>query len=403
MPQMLREFDLRHDRPLNLGRAKRCDFTTDSPSVATDLTGRPDDAENQGMSSMLSPMRIGPIEVAFPVVQAARSGYSDWPMRMISRRLGAEYGIHEVMLDQFVLAVKQRRRTRHLLLTSDDEHPVAGQLMGADPEQFAPAALRLLEAGYDVIDINFGCPVKKVVGKCRGGFHLSQPDVALEIVSRVRDAVPASVPVTVKMRQGIDQGHESRYKFFRILDGAFDRGVAAVTVHGRTVEQRYIGPSNWDFLREVKRHAGSRTVLGSGDLFSAEACLEMIRYCGLDGVTVARGSIGNPWIFAQTKALAAGLPLPDPPSVFEQREVIGEHYRLAEEAYGADRVCVPMRKFGIKYARLHPLGEQVRDAWVKVKNAGDWRDVLERWYSEDLPGRYPKVDEVNPVQLAATN
>ena len=166
--------------------------------------------------------------------------------------------------------------------------------MGADPEVFAPAALRLVESGFDVIDINFGCPVKKVLGRCRGGFHLSQPAVALEIVRRVRDAVPVAVPVTVKMRRGIDDSRESRDKFLEIFEGAFALGIAAITVHGRTVTQRYDGPSRWEFLREIKEIAGERVVLGSGDLFSAQACLDMIRYTGVNGVTVARGAIGNP-------------------------------------------------------------------------------------------------------------
>ncbi len=272
-------------------------------------------------------------------MQAALSGYSDWAMRVIARRLGAPYTLCEVMLDQLVL--QGGRKNRRYLRISDEEHPVGGQLMGAEPEQFGPAAAQLVEAGFDVIDINFGCPVKKVLGRCRGGFLLSQPEMALEIVSRVREAVPPHIPVTVKMRRGLDDTPQSRDNFFTIFDGAFARGVAAITVHGRTVEQRYIGPSRWEFLAEVKRHAGSRVVLGSGDLFTPQDCLEMIRQTGVDGVTVARGAIGNPWIFPQARALAAGLPLPAPPSLFEQRDVIREHYRLAEELYGAGAVRPP--------------------------------------------------------------
>src|SRR5438270_721850 len=240
---------------------------------------------------------IGPLRLEFPVVQAALSGYSDMPMRVIARRLGAPYTLCEVMLDKFLVQLKPRRRNRHFLHVADEEHPIGGQLMGADPEDFAPAALRLVESGFDAIDINFGCPVKKVLGRCRGGFHLSQPAVALEIVRRVREAVPPDVPVTVKMRRGIDDSAESREKFFTILDGAFERGAAAITVHGRTVMQRYNGPSRWEFLSEVKRHAGERTILGSGDLFTAADCLAMMARTGVDGVTVARGAIGNPWIF----------------------------------------------------------------------------------------------------------
>ncbi len=312
------------------------------------------------MKSNLGDLWIGTLQLDFPVVQAALSGYSDMPMRLIARRLGAPYTLCEVMLDQFLVQLKPRRRNRHFLCVADEEHPTGGQLMGAEPADFAPAALRLVESGFDVIDINFGCPVKKVLGRCRGGFHLSQPAVALEIIGRVRDAVPAAIPVTVKMRRGIDDAAESREKFFEIFDGAYDRGVAAITVHGRTVRQRYDGPSRWEFLRELKRLAGDRVVLGSGDLFTAQACIDMMRYTGVDGVTVARGAIGNPWIFAQTRALAAGEPLPDPPTLHEQRAIISEHYRLAEELYGPERCLPDMRKFAIKYAQ--PASQSQRSA-----------------------------------------
>jgi tRNA-dihydrouridine synthase B len=339
----------------------------------------------------LPSLRIGPLAIGFPAVQAALSGYSDWPMRLIARRHGASYAVCEVMLDQFLVTVKDNRnRNRHFLHISDEERPVGGQLMGAEPEQFAAGAKKLVQAGFDVIDINFGCPVKKVLGRCRGGFHLSQPEVALEIVRRTRDAVPPHVPVTVKMRRGIDDSAESRDKFFTILDGAFAAGVAAITVHGRTVMQRYIGPSRWEFLTEVKRQVGpGRTILGSGDLFTPHDCLEMLRQTGVDGITVARGAIGNPWIFSQVRELIEGRPLPLPPTLFEQRDAMLEHFRLADELYGTGRAGPHMRKFGIKYAALHPQHLLVREAFTKVKNIDDWRAALVQWYAEDLPGCYP--------------
>src|SRR3954466_15939206 len=213
------------------------------------------------MTCQLRELSIGPLRLDFPVVQAALSGYSDMPMRLIARRHGAPYTLCEVMLDKFVVQLKTRRRNRHFLCVADEEHPTGGQLMGADPQDFAPAALRLVECGFDVIDINFGCPVKKVLGRCRGGYHLSQPDVALEIVRRVRDAVPATIPVALKMRRGIDDSAESRERFFEIFEGAFALGVAAITVHGRSVMQRYAGPSRWEFLRDLKQHTGHRVVL----------------------------------------------------------------------------------------------------------------------------------------------
>ena len=340
----------------------------------------------------LRPLEIGGVTLDSPVVQAALSGYSDLPMRVLARRFGASYSLCEVLLDTFVAVMGTNRKNLARVAVSDEEHPVGGQLMGANPDDFRPAARRLVAAGFDVIDINFGCPVKKVLGRCRGGYLLSVPETALDIVARVRDAVPASVPVTLKMRRGIDDSAESADKFWTIFAGAFARGVAAITVHGRSVQQRYVGPSNWTFLAEVKRVAGERTVIGSGDLFSAEACRAMLDQTGVDGVSIARGAIGNPWIFSQTLALLAGEPLPSPPSLHEQRDVLREHFRLAEDLHGEQLAGRTMRKFAIKYARLHPEYLAVRDAFVAVKANADWQGVLDRFYAVDAPGREPAAD-----------
>ncbi len=332
------------------------------------------------MSRPLPHLRIGPVEIEFPVVQAALSGYSDWAMRMIARRLGAAYTMAEVMLDQFVVNVTKGRKAGRFIRVADEEHPCGAQLMGTEGDLLAAAAVKLVEAGFDVIDINFGCPVKKVLGRRRGGFLLSQPKIALDIVGQVRDALPPNVPVSVKMRRGLDDSQQSRDDFFTIFDGAFRLGAAAVTVHGRTVRQKYEGRCCWEFLAEVKRHAGDRTVLGSGDLFTARDCLDMMSQTGVDGVTAARGAIGNPWIFQQARALAAGRDAVEP-SLQEQREVLAEHFRLAEEVHGPQRACRRMRKFGIKYSRLHPRAEEVRAAFTLIGNSRQWDEVLWTWYS----------------------
>lgn len=338
-------------------------------------------------------MQIGSIQLDVPFVQAALSGYSDAAMRAVARQCGAAYTLAEVALDKLIVQGGRKSR-RHLLLSADD-HPVGGQLMGSEPDQFAHAARDLADAGFDVIDINFGCPVPKVLGRCRGGFLLGEPATALEIVARVREAVPAHVPVTVKMRRGLDDSEESRDRFWIIFDGAFAAGVAAITVHGRTVRQRYVGPSRWDFLRQVKQHAGARIVLGSGDLFCAADALAMIQQTGVDGVTIARGAIGNPWVFREARQLFAGGPRPDPPRVHEQREIIAEHYRIAMDLYGPEHGCRIMRKFGIKYARLHPQYLAVRDAFVAVKKPEDWRRALADWYSADASGRRVAAAEMD--------
>jgi tRNA-dihydrouridine synthase B len=337
-------------------------------------------------------LRIGNLDIGFPVVQAALSGYSDWPMRMLAREHGASYSLCEVMLDQFLVAMKDRAKNRHYLFNSAEEQPVAGQLMGAEPEQFALGAKRLVEAGFAVIDINFGCPVKKVLGRCRGGFHLSQPEVALEIVKRTRDIVPPEIPVTVKMRRGLDDSEASRDRFFTIFEGAFTAGVAAATVHGRTVLQRYNGPSRWSFLTDLKRQFPKCTILGSGDLFTPRDCLRMMEETGVDGVTVARGAIGNPWIFSQCQALAAGKPLPSPPSVHAQRQVLERHWVLAEQLYGPLKTGPLLRKFGIKYSASHPRHLEVRPLFTSVRTHEDWNRILDQWYSDDLPGVFPSPD-----------
>jgi len=345
----------------------------------------------------MSPLKIGPITLDLPAVQAALSGYSDWPMRVIAKRQGAPYTLCEVMLDQFLLQVGKRKRTRHFLYHSEEEHPLGGQLMGAEPDQFAAGAAKLVDAGFDVIDINFGCPVKKVLGRCRGGFHLGQPEVALEIVRQTRQQVPTAIPVTVKMRRGVDDSQQSADQLYQILEGCIELGVAAVTVHGRTVEQRYIGPSNWEFLRQLKQDFPTLTMLGSGDLFSATDCLAMIEQTGVDGVAIARGAIGNPWIFGQLRALLRGEKLPAPPSLHQQRDVLAEHFGLAQELHGDARAPLLMRKFGIKYSALHPQRNELRLDFTRVRSEDDWKQVLQTWYHDDAPGCFP-AEDIHRVQ-----
>ena len=238
-------------------------------------------------------LKIGKFEFDFPVVQAALSGYSDAAMRLVARRFGCPFTVHEVVLDKSVVhSEKVRRKVLGPLLPED--HPIAGQLMGADPVHFAAAAEMLVNEGYDVVDINFGCPVKKVLGRCRGGYLLSEPATALQILRAVREAVPVDVPVMLKMRRGMDDTADSERNFWEIFDAAFELGLAAITVHGRTVEQKYVGRANWDFLARVKKHAPDKTVLGSGDLYTPEDIARMLEHTGVDGVWVARGCIGKP-------------------------------------------------------------------------------------------------------------
>ena len=331
-------------------------------------------------------LRIGSIELDIPVVQAALSGYSDLAMRLIARRHGAPYALHEVVLDRS-LTYSGRFQRKHLALAEED-HPVGGQLMGSEPEQIIQAAVLMVESGFDVIDLNFACPVKKVLNRRRGGYLLSDPPRAIEILKCVREAVPPETPVTLKMRRGMDDSAESERNFYTIFDAACELGLAAITVHGRTVRQRYRGLSDQNFLTRLKRQAAGQTVIGSGDIFSAADIVRMLEQTGVDGVSVARGCIGNPWIFSETRAVLAGQPLPNPPTVAEQGRVIRDHFELALKLHGEKLAPRIMRKFGIKYSKLHPHPALVREAFVRSRCREEWFSVLERWYEcEDLGSR----------------
>jgi nifR3 family TIM-barrel protein len=310
-------------------------------------------------------------------VQAALSGYSDLAMRRVARAHGAHLCLAEVVVDRLVL-VKGKAQRRILELAPDD-HPVGGQIMGTEPEVFAAAAALMVAAGYDLIDINFGCPVNKVLGRCRGGYHLGQPSVALEIVGGVLGAVAGRVPVTLKMRRGVDDSQGARRDFFTILDGAFALGVDAVTVHGRTVLQKYVGPSRQEFLSEVKRHVGDRVILGSGDLFSPGDVCRMLENTGVDGVTMARGCIGNPFIFGQIEDALAGRPL-GRPGLGAQRGAMVMHWKSARDLYGPSLGLRRTRTHAIKYAQLHPEPVAVRDAFVKIRDEEGLFTALDRWY-----------------------
>ncbi len=346
-------------------------------------------------------LRIGPWHFDLPVVQAALAGYSDAPMRLIARRLGAPYALHQVVLDKCI-AHSPKTRQRLLGTLSPEDHPVGGQLLGAEPGPLAEAASILVERGFDVIDLNFGCPVRKVLGRCRGGHLLSDPPQAVAIIRAVRRSVPPHIPVTVKMRRGTDDSAASEAKFWQIFDAAMELGVAALTVHGRTVAQKYMGQASWGFLATLKRRAGGRTIIGSGDLYQAEDIRRMLETTGVDGVSLARGCIGNPWLFRDARAALAGEPLPEPPSVAEQGAVIREHLALSVDAHGPRIAGRMIRKDGIQYAEAHPQTGAVRRAFIAAMSYEQVVGVLDSWYdpTRDWP---PGMRRTNrPPRIAAS-
>jgi tRNA-dihydrouridine synthase B len=322
------------------------------------------------------PLRIGRIELDFPVVLAALAGYSDAPYRLICRSCGAPYAATEMMLDKQV--VSEGKLQRRLVTLDPADHPLAGQIIGNQPTVMAQAAVVLRGMGFDVIDLNFACPVKKVLARKRGGFLLTQPDLALDIVRAVMAAVPDR-PVTLKLRRSFRENDKACEAFWKISNGAIDAGAAAIVVHGRSVDQRYRGKDDRDFLKRVKSEFPNRTIIGSGEILTAADALRMLEETGVDGVLAARGAIGNPWFFQQARDLAAGLE-PRQPTLDEQRELVMRHYRLASATYGPKRASLYMRNFGIRYSRMHPQPGKVRQACIKIKNESDWLGFMKTWY-----------------------
>jgi tRNA-dihydrouridine synthase len=177
-------------------------------------------------------------------------------------------------------------------------------------------------------------------------------------------------------------------------------------VHGRTVEQKYLGRAAWPALREVKRRYPDRTILGSGDVFTAEDAVRMLRETGVDIVWIARGAIGNPWVFRHAAMILGGIDPASiaPPMIGEQREALAEHFAMAMQIHGEQLAGRRMRKMGIKYSRFHPDAAQVKAGFIAVKTLRDWTAVLDRWYAVDAPGSWPvanAADEVNEAEAAA--
>lgn len=326
------------------------------------------------------PLALGKVRIGLPAVQAALSGYSDLAMRTVARAHGAPYALNEVVLDELVL--QRGKLQRRILSLPEHDHPLGGQLMGSRPETFGRAARELVRAGYDVVDVNFGCPVNKVLGRRRGGWLLQDPETALAMVDAVLQAVAGDAPVTVKMRRGSDDSPEAEARFWTILEGAIARGITAATVHPRTVAQKYVGPSRWPFLAAVKRHVGAFPLLGSGDLFSPFDVVAMLRETGVDGVTVARGCIGNPFVFTQVAELLAGRPALRPTGAM-RRAALQLHWRTAVPFYGGERQALPhARMHAIKAGQYHADPTWARQRLVTMRGPESFLPLVEEVFAD---------------------
>jgi tRNA-dihydrouridine synthase len=363
--------------------------------------------------------RYTPIQIDAPFYQAGLAGYSDAAMRLVARRHGCPYCITEAMLDHFL--IQGGKALEHAKLKPGDhgpDNPLCGQLMGSHPDDIARGAKILVDLGYDVVDVNLACPVKKIKKKARGGHLLSAPDEAIAILEKVSDTISDDVPMTVKLRRAYDDTPEMTDNFHRILQAVIDLGYSGATVHSRTVQQKYIGPGSWDELRQIVEHFGLRrgtgygvrgarqgnelrtldpvprtprpsfTLGGSGDIWQAPDVFRMLKQTGVHWVSVARGCIGNPWFFQQARALMRGdtQAARTSPTIFQQRDVLLEHFQISAELHGERQAGRMMRKFGIKFSRQHPRGGEVKKSFISTKDLADWQRVLDQWYAQDGPG-----------------
>lgn len=341
-----------------------------------------------------------------PFFQAGLAGYSDGAMRLMARRHGCPYCITEALLDRTLISggkgrrkedpdLLEREHSELAFLPGEElgdpdenriaefhelhDHPVAGQIMGTTPDEMARGAVVLAAMKYDVIDVNLACPVKKMRKANRGGHCLTDPDQSIAILRAVRAAVPANVPCTVKLRRAFDDTDEMAANFERIFNAAYELNYAWATVHCRTVVQKYQGPGKWEFLRDLVALHPDKIILGSGDVWNVEDIFAMLDFTGVHAVAVARGCIGNPWIFRQALHLMAGE-TPVPPSLDEQRRALLEHFELSVALHGEKKASKMMRKFGIKFSAHHPAPEEVKMQFIQCQSVAQWHDVIERQY-----------------------
>ncbi len=309
------------------------------------------------------------------VLLAPMAGITEAPFRAICKRMGAGLTYTEMVSAAGLHHNPDAAAARSLLSFAADETPVAVQLFGSDPEVMARQAARIVErhgSAVALIDINMGCPVAKVVSKGQGAALMRDVGRASGIVRAVAAAVP--VPVTVKFRSGWDAANVNAVAFARAMEEA---GAAALAVHGRTREQFYRGSADWGVIASVKAEV-SVPVIGSGDVFTAVDALAMLERTGCDAVMVARGAQGNPWIFAQARALIeCGQSIPEP-TPLERIDVAREHAR-ALVAFGGERAFTRMRKHVAWYVHGMPGAARVRELVNHARSYAELDELLVRY------------------------
>ena len=322
-------------------------------------------------SPVLPALQIGPHTIESPVVLAPMAGITNRAFRRLCREYGREgldaggaSGATSLYVSEMITSralVERTPESMRLIEHDPDEHPRSIQLYGVDPATVA-AAVRMLvtEDRADHVDLNFGCPVPKVTRKGGGAALPWKRDLFEAIVrAAVREAEPHGVPVTVKMRVGIDAEHVTYLEAGRIAEGA---GVAAVALHGRTASQAYSGEADWTTIARLKETVRSIPVLGNGDIWSAEDAVRMVEQTGCDGVVVGRGCLGRPWLFTDLAAAFAGSEVRVRPDLGQVTATLRRHAEYLVDFYGDEfKACRDIRKHIAWYLKGFPAGSTVRN------------------------------------------
>lgn len=298
-------------------------------------------------------LKIGNLEIEHNIALAPMAGVTDLPFRLLCKEQGCGLMCTEMVSAKAMLY--KNKNTGPLLETRQEERPLAVQIFGSDPEIMSEMASRLEEGPYDLIDINMGCPVPKVVNNGEGSALMKNPKLVEAILTAMVKKLKK--PVTVKFRKGFNDELVNAVEIARIAESC---GVSAVAVHGRTREQYYSGKADWDIIRQVKE-AVKIPVFGNGDVFTPQDAKRMLCETGCDGVMIARGAKGNPWIFKQINHyLETGEVLP-PPSREELKEMILRHGRLQTEFRGENTAMREMRKHVAWYTAGYPNSAALRN------------------------------------------
>ena len=338
---------------------------------------------------MPAPVRLGPHLLPNPLFVAPMAGVTDRPFRQLCRRLGAGYAVSEMVTSRKDLwhTLKTSRRANH----DGETAPISVQIAGTDARMMAEAARYNIDRGAQIIDINMGCPAKKVCNKWAGSALMQDEPLAFAIISAVVNAAGA-VPVTLKMRTGWSENGRNAVRIARAAESA---GVTMVTVHGRTREQGYKGQAEYDTIRAVKA-ALRIPVVANGDVNSPRKAREVLAATGADAVMIGRAAQGRPWIFAEiAHYLATGEELPPPP-VLQARDWLVEHLHDHYSLYG--------ELTGMRTARKHigwavrglPGGEAFRQRMNRLESSAEQVQALSAWFA-DLADRYERLSYLEAV------